>query len=259
MFLLAPVQWLVNLVTLLPDVLRPGGFVGLVLLILWFVFVQRGLPNLWHALCRGAARLLDAAVGLVLLPDYLMTTARQRQGQEPAQAVLAVGGVAERVLDGAGALYQRHGRDPIEWKPLPWKWLAIVVIVATVPWAVMELTSPKSIVTKELAQAYEVWRDVEDWAGVDSSRRAAPGIVWPPRPRLLSLRDHGRTVGVTLRCQADERCNGRVVLRSGAGRRLHTRDVSVGAGAITTVHVRLSREQASANRILARVARANPE
>lgn len=259
MFLLAPVQWLVNVVSLLPDLLRPGVFVGLVLLIAWFVFVQRGLPNLWHALCRGATRSIDAIVGIVLLPDYLTTTARQKRGQEPAPAVLTVGGVAERVLEGAGGLYQRHLREPIEWKPLPWKPLAIVVVVVTVPWALMELTSPKSVVREELAQAYEVWRDVEDWADVGASRRAAPGVVWPPRPQPLSSRHRGRRVGVTVRCRSDERCKGRLILRSGAGRRLHTRAVSVRPGAVSTVHMRLSREEAGVNHILVRVARVDPE
>lgn len=259
MFLLAPVQWLVNLVTVLPDLLRPGIFIGLVLLILWFVFVQRGLPNLWHALCRGTARLIDAVVGIVLLPDYLVTTARQKQDQAPVQAFLMIGGAAERILDGAGALYQRHFRDPIEWKPFPWKPLVIVVAVVTIPWVIMELTSPKSAVRQELAQGYNVWRDVEDWAGVNPSRRAAPGVVWPPRPRVLSSRHHGRTVGVTVRCTADGRCKGRLVLRSGKGKRLHSREVSVRPEATATVHMKLSREEASTHHVLVRVARADPE
>jgi hypothetical protein len=259
MFLLAPFQWLVNVVTVLPDFLRPGVFIGLVLLILWFVFIQRGLPNLWHALCRGTARLIDAVVGIVLLPDYLLTTARQKQDQAPGQAVLMVGGVAERILDGAGSLYQHHLRDPIEWKPFPWKPLAIVIVVVTVPWAVMELTSPKSVVRQELAQGYDVWREVEDWAEVDPSRRAAPGVVWPPRPQVLSNRRHGRTVGVTIRCNASGRCKGRLILRSGKGKRLHSREVSIKSGATATVHVRLSREDASIHHVLVRAARADPE
>jgi hypothetical protein len=259
MFLFAPAQWLVNLVTVLPDFVRPGVFIGFLLLILWFVFVQRGLPNLWHALCRATARLIDAIVGIVLLPDYLVTTARQKQDHAPGQVFLMIGGVAERTLDGAGALYQRHLHDPIEWKPFPWKPLVIVVAVLTVPWAVMKLTSPKSVVRQELAQGYNVWRHVEDWAGVNLSRRAAPGVVWPPRPRALSSRHHGRTVGVTVHCSAGGRCKGRLVLRNGKGKRLHSRDVSVKPGATATVHMKLSREEASTHRVLVRVARADPE
>jgi hypothetical protein len=255
---LAPAQWLVQLVAWLPDFLRPGIFVGVVLLILWFVFVQRGLPNLWHALCRGTARAVDALIGLVLLPDYLMTTARQRQEEGPGQATLMIGGVAERVLDGAGALYQRHLRDPIEWKPVPWLPLAAVVAILTAPWVVMKLTAPTSDVRRELAQGYEVWRDVESWADVDPSRRADPGVVWPPRPLVRSRRHHGRFVGVTLHCATHERCHGRLLLRAGSGRHLHSKLVSVRSGATKTVHMKLSHADADTHFLRVRVARAEP-
>jgi hypothetical protein len=255
----APAQWLVQLVSWLPDILRPGVFVGLVLLILWFVVVQRGLPSLWHALCRGVARVVDVVVGLVLLPDYLMTTARQKQDEGPGQATLVIGGVAERVLDGAGALYQHHIREPMRWRRVPWLPVLIVVAIVTVPWAVMELTSPSSEVRQELAQAYDVWREVEDWADVDPAQRAAPGVSWPPRPQALSSRHHGRDVGVTLRCRGHERCHGRLILRNGKGERLHARLVGVRAGRTATVHVTLSRADAGTHHVRVRVARANPE
>jgi hypothetical protein len=256
--LLAPVQWPVKLVAWLPDLLRPGAFCVLVLAILWFVFVQRGLPNLWHALCRGVAILVDLVVGLLLLPEYLLTTSRQEQ-RAPGQAVLAMGNVAERVLDGAGGLHQRHLRDPIVWKRFPWIPLAIVLVVVTLPWAVMELTSPTSAVRQELSQAYEVWRNVEAWADVDPSRRADPGVVWPPRPRVLSTRAHGRTVGITLACRVHESCHGRLILRNGKGVRLRSRLVGVPPGSTATAHVRLSETDAASNFISVRVARADPE
>src|SRR5215212_3832964 len=252
--LLAPIQFPVWLVSWLPDVVRPGAFCAIVLFLLWFVFVQRGLPNLWHALCRLAAVAIDAVVGLLLLPDYLVSTARQKQQQQPPQAVLAAGGVAERVLDGAGSLHERHRRDPIAWKRFPWIPLAAVFLALTIPWVVMELTSPTSEIRRNLAQAYDVWREVEAWADVDSSRRADPGISWPPRPRILSTRRHGRTVGVTLRCTSGKSCHGRLVLHSGKGVRLRIRSVGVPQGEVRTVHVKLSREDARANHVIPRVA-----
>lgn len=260
MFLFAPAKWLVNAVTfVVPDLLRPGIFLGLVLFILWFTFIQRGLPNLWHALCRGTARVVDATVGIFLLPDYLMTTSRQKQEQPPGEVTLAIGGVAERVLDGAGALYQRHQRERMQWKRFPWLPVVIAVAVVTLPWAAMELLSPKSWARQELAQGYNVWRDVEDWAGVPPSRRAAPGVVWPPRPRVVDVRDRGRRVGVTVRCFEEETCRGRLVVRSGKGVRLHTREVAAQPGATATARITLSREEASANTVLVRVARVGPE
>jgi hypothetical protein len=257
--LLAPLHWPVQLVAWLPDYLRPAAFCVLVLIALWFVFIQRGLPNLWHALCRAAAVVVDATVGLLLLPEYMLTTARQNQQQQPGQAALAFGTVAERVLDGAGSLHQRHLRDPIAWKRPPWIPLLIVFVVLTVPWVVMELTSPRSVVRQELAQGYEVWRDVEAWADVDPARRAAAGIVWPPRPQVMRVRRHRRTVGVTLRCQAQKSCHGRVILRSGKGQRLHSRLVVVPPNSTRARHMKLSREDAKVHHVLARVARAEPE
>jgi hypothetical protein len=257
--LFAPVHWLVQLVAWLPDVLRPGVFVGLILLILWFVFIQRGLPSVWHAACRGTARLVDATVGLLLLPEYMLTNARQKQAQPPTQAALAIGGVAERVLDEAGGLYQRHLREPIEWKRVPWLPVGIVVAVLTIPWVAMEVAPPTSPATQELSQAYDIWRDVEDWADVDPSRRAAPGVQWPPRPQDLSTRRHGRTVGVTLRCDHDEPCKGRLILRNGKGVRLDSRLVAVGPTRTATVHMKLSQEDARSNFVDSRIARAEPE
>ena len=257
--LFAPLHWLVQLVAWLPDYLRPATFCVLVMLALWFVFVQRGLPNLWHAVCRATAIAIDAVVGLLLLPEYVMTTARERQQRQPGQMTLAVGGVAERVLDGAGSLHQRHVRDPITWKRPPWIPLLIVLVVLTVPWAAMELTSPKSVVKQELARAYEVWRDVENWAEVDPARRAAPGITWPPRPQATRIRRHGRTLGVTLRCRTQAPCHGRLILRNGKGQRLHSRLVMVKPGTRATVHMKLSRHDAESNHLLARVARVKPE
>ncbi len=257
--LLAPIQFPVWLVTWLPDVVRPGAFCVIVLFLLWFVFAQRGLPNLWHALCRMVAVAVDAVVGVMLLPDYLLTTSRQKQEQQPPQAVLAMGGVAERILDGAGSLHERHRRDPITWKRLPWIPLVAVFLALTVPWVVMELTSPTSEVRRNLAQAYDIWRDVEAWADVDPSRRAEPGISWPPRPRILSARRHGRTVGVTLRCTTRKGCHGRLILHSGKGVRLRARRVGVPTGKVKTVHMKLSHEDALANHIIPRIARVDPE
>jgi hypothetical protein len=256
--LFAPLKWLIGLSAWLPDVLRPGVFLAALVLIVWFVAVQRGLPNLWHALCRGSARLVDLVVGLILLPDYLTTTAKQKRGEAPGEAVLMIGGVAERVLDGAAGFYERHQREPIEWKPVPWIPCLAIVVVCAIPWVVMERLPASSEARVQLAKAFDRWRDVEAWADVDSSRRADPGISWPPRPRAASVREHGTVVGVTLRCRADERCVGRIILRGGSGEKLHSRLVSVRAGSFATVHMHLSRAQAR-QRTTVRVARADPK
>ena len=256
--LFAPAKFLVNLTTLLPDALRPGAFLALLVVIAWFVAVQRGLPDLWHAVCRGAARVVYLALGLLLLPDYLTTTARHRRGQGPAEAVLAVGGVAERALDGAAALYARHERDRIEWKRPPWIPCLAIIVVCALPWIAMERLPASAEARQQLAKAFDRWRDVEAWADVDPSRRAAPGISWPRRPLVLRVRQRGRIFSARLRCRDDERCAGRVILRTGSGRRLHSRLVSVRARSSKTVHLHLSKAQAR-KRTTIRVARAPAE
>lgn len=256
--LLAPVKFLVNLVTLLPDALRPGVFLALLTMIVWFVAVQRGLPDLWHAVCRGAAWVMNVVVGLVLLPDYLTTSARHRRGQGPAEAVLAIGGVAERIVDSADALYARHEREPICWKRRPWIPCLAIVLVCAVPWVVMERLPASSEARQQLAQAFDRWRDVEAWAGVDPSRRAAPGVSWARRPLVVRVSQRGRILSVRLRCPDDERCAGRIILRTATGKRLHSRLVSVRARSARTAHLHLSQAQAR-KRTTIRVARASLE
>lgn len=256
--LTAPVKWLINLVALLPDAMRPGVFLAVLVLIVWFVVIQRGLPNLWHATCRGSARVVDLTIGVVLLPEYLMTSSRQRRGQAPGEAVLAISGVADRALDGVAGFYERHQRDRIHWKRPPWLPCLVIVVVCAIPWIVMDRLPVSSEARVQLAKAFDHWRDVEAWADVDPSRRAEPGISWPPPPVTAGVRQHGRVLGVTLRCRANERCVGRIILRTSSGKRLHSRVVNVKAGSFATVHMHLSTAQ-SHQRTTVRIARAQPE
>lgn len=256
--LTAPVKWLINLLSLLPEAIRPGAFVAVLVLIVWFVAIQRGMPNLWHATCRGSARVADLMIGIVLLPEHLMTSSRQRRGQSPGEAVLAISGFADRALDGVAGFYERHQRDRIQWKHPPWLPCLAIVAVCAIPWIVMDRLPMSSEARVELAKAFDLWRDAEAWADVDPSRRAAPGITWAPRPVVASVRRHGRTVGMTLRCRANRRCVGRIILRTSSGKRLNSRVVNVKAGSFATVHMHLSTSQ-SHQQTTVRIARAQPE
>jgi len=255
--LTAPLKWLVQAIALLPDLLRPGIFFAAILLIIWFVAVQRGVPNLWYAICRGLARAVDLVVGVSLLPDYLVTTARQKRGEPPSEALLAIGGVAERVLDGAARFYERHQREPISWKPLPWIPCVVIIAVFAIPWVVMDRLPASSEAKVHLAKVFDRWRDVEAWADVPPSRRATPGITWPPRPQTVRVRQHGRIVGVRLHCAARKRCVGRVILRTDSGQRLHSRLVGIRPHGSKTVHMHVSRAQ-SGQPTSVRIARAEP-
>lgn len=252
--LTAPLKWLINLIALLPDVVRPGVFLAILVLIAWFVVVQRGMPSAWHAVCRGTARLLELTVGMVLLPEYLMTTSRQRRGQHPGETVLAVSGVAERLLDGADGLYERHRREPIKWKSPPWRLCLVIVVVCSIPWVAMDRLPVSSEVRVHLAKAFSHWREVEAWADVSPSRRAAPGISSPQRPVVVRVRQRGRVLGIRLRCRVQEPCVGRVIVRTASGQRLDSRMVGVKATSFATLHMRLSGTQ-SRQRATVRVAR----
>jgi hypothetical protein len=256
--LTAPLKWLVQLVAWLPDALRPGVFVAVIVLVAWFIFVQRGLPSLWHAGCRGAARVIDLVVGLALLPDYVITTSRQKRGEAPVESVLVIGDFADRILDGTGSFYERHRREPIKRKRVPWIPCAAIVVILAIPWFVMDRAPAGSEVRRNLAGVFGNWRDFEDWAEVDPSRRAEPGISWPPRPVVRSMRRHSGTIGITVRCPSGDRCHGRLILRTAGGERLHSRLVATAPHATETVHMKLSRQAAQANHLEVRTARADP-
>ena len=256
--LTAPLKWLVQLVAWLPDLLRPGVFVTLILLIAWFVFIQRGLPNLWHASCRAAARVIDFAVGLMLLPDYFLTRSRARVGKGPGNAVLTTGEFAERILDAAAGLYERHQRIPIRWKRIPWLPGLVVVIVFALPWIVMKKAPATSTVRWDLSSAFNHWRDFERWADVPPSRRAQPGITWPPRPVARHIRRRGHMIGITIICRRTERCIGKLFLWTAGGKLIRSRLVAAPPRSSTTVHMKLSQSAARAHHFRIRIARTNP-
>ncbi len=106
---MAPFSWLVQAVAWLPEALRPGVFIAVVVLIVWFVFVRRGLPDLWRAGCRGLAYLIDASVGIVLRLEYTTTTARRRRGKAPPQWAFALAGMTDAIQDGAAQLSRATG------------------------------------------------------------------------------------------------------------------------------------------------------
>src|SRR5688500_9699070 len=100
---LPPVDLLVQALSRLPDAVRPGLFLAAILIAVWFVLWQGGIAVAWHGSCRAVARVLDTLVGVALIPDYLITSARRREGAGPGPRTLAVGHVAENVLETVGA------------------------------------------------------------------------------------------------------------------------------------------------------------
>jgi hypothetical protein len=228
MFIIQAVSWL-------PEALRPGVFVAVVILLLWFILVRRGLSEAWRATCRGTARAIDLALGAVLRIEYMITAARRRRGAAPPRWAFALTGVSGTVEDCAERLYQRnlqHGQDgatdgskgekekdvkrgdqkekvktvPQRRKsPGPWRLCAAIVIISTAAWIAMTQLSEASTVRYRISQAFDPWRDVEEWAGVSSDRDAPPALV--------RFRHHPGLVNARLVCKSAAGCHGWVLLK----------------------------------------------
>lgn len=238
--LFAPAQWLVQLVSLLPAALRPGLSIAAVVAIVWFVFAQRGIPSLWHAMCRGAARAITFIIGLVLFPEYLLTTARRARGQSPGQLTLAASEIAEHVLDGAAATYKRNEREKMVWKRFPWAWCVLSIAVCAGGWIFMDQAAPGDETRHQLAQVFEYWRSVEEWADVDPSRRAAPG---DPQgvPLIRGISRHGLELSIRVHCPAQEACAGTLSARARSGAVLASQFIGLEPRATSFERLRLPR------------------
>src|SRR5262245_54529911 len=101
-----PLRSLVHAVTWFPEAFQPGVFVVALITIGWIVVVHG--RQLWNVVCQAVAVTVDVVIGCLLLPEYLVTSARRRLGHEPSPITLAAGAVVERALDGAAVLYSRH-------------------------------------------------------------------------------------------------------------------------------------------------------
>ncbi len=237
--MLAPVRWVVQGVAVVPEAVAPGVLLSLVILLVWFLFVQRGGRHLWDACCRGAARAFDLVVGLALAPEYALTTARRQRGGAPSRRALALGDVADTLLDGTASFYEKHRREPMRWRTPPWAPCLVVLLLCAGAWALSNHLSDTSIVRYRLAQAYDRWRDVEAWAGADPATDAAPQIV--------RARRHRRTLGVRLRCRTSAGCSGWIVVERRSGAPAYARHVAMDRGTVL-IHVRLTHEQLRAAR-----------
>jgi hypothetical protein len=252
---------IVQAIAWLPEALRSGVFLTLIALVLWFVFVRRGLPALWHAGCRTAARSIDFGVGAVLRLEYTVTQARRRRGETPPRWAFALAGVSEALQDSAATLYERYAQPGSntpededgegDQKPstpaprarvkrrVPWLLLAVILFGCTALWIVMDQLSPTSIARYRLSQASDPWRDVEEWAGVDSGRGAMP--------KLVRARRHHTLINVRVSCTGLGKCRGWVLLKKDSNGLVAVHYVDMTAGS-TLVQVHLRPSQLSAAR-----------
>jgi hypothetical protein len=264
---MAPFSWPVQAIAWLPEAVRPGIFVALVVLLVWVV--ARGhAGGVWRASCRGAARLLDLAVGAVLRVEYAITSMRRRGGDAPPRWAFALAYMTDGIEDGAAWLYARNlppvpepvggeqddgdqedaepAARPAEAPRRPsrersYLALACVVIVVgfTAAWIAMDRIAPTSIVKYRLAQGFGPWRDIEDWAGADSGRGGEPVLVHARRRHTL--------LRARVACRGSVRCSGWVVLKRRSGPVVAVRAIELHPGS-TVVALRLTRQQAREGR-----------
>ncbi len=262
--LIAPAQWVIQLISLLPVALRPGVFLAVIVSLTWFVFVRRGLPSLWRRACRGVAMTVDLVVGLVLFPEYLLTTSRRSRGEQPGSIALTVAPVAERVLDAAAGLYERslpketsktsseeaseQASKKTPKRRFPWAWCALVIAACAGAWIAMDQMAPREEAKRTLAEAFEYWREVEAWADVSPSRRAAPGD--PIAPAVVSVSYHRWAVRMALHCPDSNPCRGTVNVRTQSGATLSSKSVELQAEGRRVITVALPHRPATARRHL---------
>jgi hypothetical protein len=240
--MLAPVQWLVQALAWLPAALRPGMFVALLVALAWLLIVARGLPRLSRLLCRSVASGVQASIALALHCEALVTGARRARGGAPGHVVLAAGEVAEQIADGALWVHERSAPKKLDRKKrFPWVTMALLVGGFAAAWLVMDSIEPAEETKRQLAAAFEYWRDVEVWAQVDPARRAAPGV--PVRDAMVTVSDvrrRGAELSFLVRCGREDGCHDEVDAKSSSGRVLASTSVDIEGHGATLVRLRLS-------------------
>lgn len=236
---MAPLKWLVQAVAWLPQSVRPGVFLALMVIVLWFVFVQRGLVPVWHGTVRGLAHLIDGIVGVVLWLEFTITAARRRRGKLATRWALVLGDATDAILDRAASLHELHEHKAVAWKRPPWKRCMAIMLLSTGAWVTMEHLSGSSIAKYRLAQAFAPWRDLEAWADADSVRGTSL--------RVLATRRRRSVMDVRVRCQSEDRCRGWIVLRARSGAVVSPQYLELARGT-RVVRLRLSRHQARISR-----------
>lgn len=161
----AVVRWLVVALSWLPDALRPGLFAVALLAVLWGLKAHPRRIFDWT--CRTGALAVDWLVGLALLPDYAIAVSRRRRGGVPGRVSLGVGGVFERLLDGAATVYRRHlpadAGEPRAGPRFPWAVAALLIAVPLTGWVIAD-QAPDSGFADFVDRQWNYWRDLESWS-----------------------------------------------------------------------------------------------
>ncbi len=257
-------MFVIRAISVLPEAVRPGVSLVLAGLVLWLVLVRRGWGDVWDAACRGVARGADFCLGAVLWVEYKITAGRRkrelapyrwafglsratdplegliartyRAHEKPAGLPVAAKSVPSAPSSGAAAQKPGKTRARPPRPSVPWRLCLLVLVGVTAAWVTMGQLSPASQARYRISQGFDPWRDVEEWAEVDSDRH--------PKPVVLRSRRHHALLNVRLACNAEGGCTGWVLLESKARGLVAVRYVAAKPGSVL-LQIRLTPEQES--------------
>src|SRR5205085_6053533 len=120
--------------------------------------------RVWHWSWRAISTVVDLAIGIVLLPEFIVTTYRKRNGRRPGTGTAVAGHVAERILDGAAAIYDRHqARTQKQHRRFPYLLAILCFSIPTAAWIVRD-QAPDTAVARGVDRGWRYWSDLEGWA-----------------------------------------------------------------------------------------------
>jgi hypothetical protein len=165
--------WLVDLSMPLPLQLRPAVTGAVLVLIVCFLLSRRRMAQAWHRLLRIGSRSVHGVVGLLLFPEYRITSGRRAAGQPPPGWTRTTTRLADPVLDKTAALYARHLRPPQPKRRWPIPLAVIVLALLAVPGYLEPHLPASSGAANAIDHAYDHWISYEYWAQ-GKTRPAAP-------------------------------------------------------------------------------------
>jgi hypothetical protein len=151
--------WLLGIVRHFPVAAQPGLYLVLLVLIIWAVV--RARRPIYNALLRLSCLSVDAAVGLLLLPEFAFTRVQRANGEAPGPVILASSRVAEKVLDSAAGAYEAHPFVGIKKRP-PIFLIVLLIAASIVDYYLLHKAPPNSA-SKFARNVWNSWVQFGKW------------------------------------------------------------------------------------------------
>jgi hypothetical protein len=161
-----PVVLLVRVAELFPDGFRPGVFCAEIVTIAWALH-NYGIAA-WHVTCRSVAWTVDAAIGVLVLPDFLFSSYLRKHQARPPYLLVLSGNVTERMLDGLATFYGQHDKALTKKRQVsayPWTVSAVLLAIPLVSWLILDQTTDKSAAFQQhQLHVWSYWTKLQTWA-----------------------------------------------------------------------------------------------